>query len=201
LAIDKLRKGHHMRRSEFLQKSTLLMWIAAATGLLGLVDYATGYELNFFLFYFIGPITVAAYELGLTAAVIVSLLCATAWAVADVFAGHTYSSSFVAVSNTIVRLAAFLSLGWVVARSRTLLSRERLLSEKLQKTLAEVKQLEGLLPICANCKKIHTDKGTWQQMEAYIEKHTGSQFTHGLCPECARNLLAGVGLSYDDPEK
>lgn len=190
-----------MRRSELLQKSTLFLWIVAATGLLGLIDYLTGYELNLFLFYFIGPITVAAFNLGIVAAVATAVVCTFAWAVADISAGHDYSTQTVAFLNTAVRLAAFVSLAWVVARFRTLLDQERALSDKLRSTLAEVKQLEGLLPICSQCKKIRGDKGKWEQMELYIGKHTGSQFSHGLCPDCARKLLDGVGLSYDDPPK
>ena len=190
-----------MKRSELLQKTTVLVWIVAATALLGLVDYITGYQLNFFLFYLVGPVAVAAFELGLVAAAAVSILCAAAWAGADLSAGHTYSSSAAALLNTAVRLAAFLSLGWAVSRIRALLDKERLLSTKLQATLDEVRRLEGLLPICSNCKKIRGDTGTWQQMEVYIEKHTGSQFSHGLCPDCARKILADVGLSYDDPDK
>ena len=191
----------HVLSSGFLSKSVVLLWVAVATAVLGLIDYATGYELDFFLFYFIGPITVAAFEIGLVASTVVAVLCATALTVADISNGHVYSSIFVAVLNTVVRLVAFLSLGWAVARMRTLLSRERLLSGKLQSALTQVKQLEGLLPICANCKKIRTEKGPWQQMEAYIEKHSEAQFTHGLCPDCARRLLADVGLPYVESEK
>lgn len=190
-----------MLSSEFLSKAVVLMWVAVATTVLALVDYATGYELNFFLFYFVGPITVAAFELGMVASIIVAVFCATALTVADISIGHEYSSVYVAVLNTAVRLTAFLSLGWVVARIRALLSQERILSGKLQAALTQVKQLEGLLPICASCKKIRTEKGLWQQMEAYIEKHSEAQFTHGLCPDCAQNMLAGAGMSYDEPEK
>lgn len=190
-----------MQRSDLLQKLTLLVWIATATAFLAIVDYATGYELNFFLFYFIGPITVAAFELGFWAAVIGSALCTFTWATADIFAGHDYSTTTVAFLNMVVRLAAFVSLSWVVSRIRTLLDEERTLSEELRATLAEVKRLEALLPICAECKKIRDERGGWQQMEVYIGKRTGSQFSHGLCPDCARAKLARVGLSYEEADK
>jgi len=54
----------------------------------------------------------------------------------------------------------------------------------LQESLAQVKELKGLLPICANCKKIRNDKGYWQVVEGYIGEHTDATFTHGMCPEC-----------------
>lgn len=58
----------------------------------------------------------------------------------------------------------------------------------LEKALAEIKTLKGFLPICASCKKIRDDKGYWNQIEAYISDHTEVEFTHGLCPDCAKQL-------------
>lgn len=60
---------------------------------------------------------------------------------------------------------------------------------QLQEALAKVKTLKGLLPICANCKKIRDDQGYWNQIEAYIEEHSDALFTHGLCPECVKLLV------------
>ncbi len=52
----------------------------------------------------------------------------------------------------------------------------------------ENRSLKGLLPICANCKKIRDDKGYWNRIESYVEKHSGVEFSHGLCPECLDQL-------------
>jgi hypothetical protein len=65
--------------------------------------------------------------------------------------------------------------------------RERFVGE-LKEALANVKTLQGLLPICAWCKRIRDDKGYWMQVETYIGRHSAAQFTHGMCPECARKL-------------
>ncbi|MBT3605587.1 MAG: cache domain-containing protein [Candidatus Latescibacteria bacterium] len=65
------------------------------------------------------------------------------------------------------------------------------LSEKnvrLEKALGEVKQLSGLLPICASCKNIRDDEGKWQPLEPYIQARTSADFTHGICPECVHEL-------------
>ncbi len=64
------------------------------------------------------------------------------------------------------------------------------LIEQLQKVLAEVRTLQGLIPICAECKKIRDDQGSWNQMELYIQSHSDATFSHGLCPECAKDFLA-----------
>jgi DNA repair exonuclease SbcCD ATPase subunit len=69
--------------------------------------------------------------------------------------------------------------------------REQLIDE-LQAALAEIKTLRGLIPICASCKKVRDDKGYWNKIEEYIQNHTGAQFTHGICPDCAKELYAEV---------
>lgn len=66
--------------------------------------------------------------------------------------------------------------------------RECLVSE-LRSSLEKVKQLSGLLPICASCKMIRDDKGSWKQIESYIHEHSEAQFSHGLCPTCAKKLF------------
>ena len=63
---------------------------------------------------------------------------------------------------------------------------KRKLIVELQDALTEVKQLSGLLPICATCKKIRDDKGYWNQLEVYIRDHSGVEFSHGICPECEK---------------
>ncbi len=62
------------------------------------------------------------------------------------------------------------------------------LIEDLQKALADIKTLHGILPICSNCKKIRTEEGVWTHLEAYISEHTNAEFSHGLCAECARKM-------------
>ena len=59
---------------------------------------------------------------------------------------------------------------------------------ELTKALSEVKLLSGLLPICASCKKIRDDQGYWNQIEAYIQRHSQAQFSHSICPECMQKL-------------
>lgn len=60
--------------------------------------------------------------------------------------------------------------------------------QELQHALDEVKILSGLLPICMGCKKIRDDKGYWTQLESYITKHSEAIFSHGICPDCLKEL-------------
>jgi integral membrane sensor domain MASE1 len=57
-----------------------------------------------------------------------------------------------------------------------------------QEALAKVRQLSGLLPICSSCKKIRNDRGYWETLEAYLATHSGARLSHGICPECRRQL-------------
>lgn len=65
-------------------------------------------------------------------------------------------------------------------------------NQELSLALAEVKTLRGLIPICAYCKKIRDDQGSWDQMEHYISHHSDAQFSHGICPDCK-------GRFFDEP--
>jgi PAS domain S-box-containing protein len=78
-------------------------------------------------------------------------------------------------------------------RRRAEAEREKLILE-LQEAAANIKTLSGLLPICAYCKKIRDDQGYWNQVEFYIRRHAEVQFTHGVCPDCARRIVPDVNL-------
>ncbi len=69
--------------------------------------------------------------------------------------------------------------------------KEKLISE-LREAISEVKTLSGLIPICASCKKIRDDQGYWNQIESYIQKHSNANFSHGICPDCARKLYPEI---------
>lgn len=63
----------------------------------------------------------------------------------------------------------------------------------------ENESLMGIVPICAKCKKIRDDKGYWEDVAAYISRHTEAEFSHGLCPECAEEYFAEIDELF--PEK
>ena len=62
-------------------------------------------------------------------------------------------------------------------------------AERILRYTTQVRQLEELLPICSYCKKIRDDQNYWQQMEGYINKHTGSEFSHSVCPDCYQRVV------------
>ncbi|OGQ97396.1 MAG: hypothetical protein A2521_08500 [Deltaproteobacteria bacterium RIFOXYD12_FULL_57_12] len=72
---------------------------------------------------------------------------------------------------------------------------QRKLIVELKQALAEVKILQGILPICASCKKVREDSGYWTQVEAYISHHSDLLFSHTVCPDCAKKLYPDI---YDE---
>ena len=63
---------------------------------------------------------------------------------------------------------------------------------ELEESLARIKQLDGLLPICAWCKKVRDDQNYWQEVECYVAARTDARFTHGICPACMEKAKAGM---------
>ncbi len=80
---------------------------------------------------------------------------------------------------------------------RYAIERQKLLIQ-LDQSAREIRTLREFLPICANCKKIRDDKGSWTKIETYFHEHSGAEFSHGLCPDCAASLY-GEFFGKDKP--
>lgn len=90
----------------------------------------------------------------------------------------------------------------IVERQKVEQDREAVITE-LQDALANIKQLKGLLPICAVCKNIRDDQGYWRRVEEYLLEHSEAEFSHSICPDCTRKLYPEVaekvlGADRDD---
>ncbi len=82
-------------------------------------------------------------------------------------------------------VAVFAYIGYFIER----MSRENYIAlSRLSESMAQVKQLSGLLPICWECKNVRDDSGYWRQIEVYIANHTEAVFSHGICPPCMEKL-------------
>jgi PAS domain S-box-containing protein len=75
--------------------------------------------------------------------------------------------------------------------------REQLIA-RLQDAIANVKTLSGLLPMCAWCKRIRDNEGSWSDVEHYVRHKTNADFTHGICPDCQQQVRRDLGLSPED---
>ena len=71
----------------------------------------------------------------------------------------------------------------------------------LKDALQNINRLQGLIPICANCKKMRDDKGYWEEVEAYIQDHSDAEFTHGICPDCMKELYPQFANKQKDSDQ
>jgi PAS domain S-box-containing protein len=92
-------------------------------------------------------------------------------------------------SGTVVRMVGT-SLD--ITERKVAEEKERTLRRELQASVAEVKVLQGILPICANCKRIRTEDGRWDAVESYVRERSNAEFSHGICPDCARTWAPDV---------
>jgi len=92
------------------------------------------------------------------------------------------------VKGQVDGLLLFRTIRYAIERKQAETEREQLIAE-LQQALAQVKTLSGLLPICSGCKKIRDDQGYWNRIETYISQHSDAQFSHGICPDCAKQYF------------
>ena len=91
---------------------------------------------------------------------------------------------YIITSSVFVCIALIIPL-WIIVRDFSKIEKT---TQRLQGALDNIKTLEGLLPMCANCKNIRDDDGYWQQVEVYIRQHSNAKFSHSICPQCAHQL-------------
>jgi len=182
-----------IRMVDWLSKSSELKIIGISLIILigiGLLQTLTGTRVTVVPFYLI-PIALVTLRSTRTAALLTSIVCGVMWISMDVRSPE-YVFLWLDAWNNLLRVGVFVSSALLLSRLKGDMVREMKLNADLQAALAEVKQLSGLLPICAWCKRIRDDEGDWQQIETYITIHSEADFTHGICPDCARKHQARI---------
>lgn len=94
-------------------------------------------------------------------------------------------------------LCVFKPMNKFIEQQRQSKVEKDILIAKLNKALDEVNTLQGIIPICAWCKKIRDDDGYWQQVEVYLVKNPGISLTHGCCPDCADKAIQALDVAND----
>jgi hypothetical protein len=164
----------------------LTLTFAAASALLGLIgwiDYATGYELALSLFYLI-PVSIAAWHAGRLGGVVVAIAAGIVWAVVDACSGHHYSRWWLEYWNASIRFGFFLVTALCLASVKAALTEQTRLIRELSDTYADGWHIGGLFPICAVCGKVRNDADYLAQVKKFVEKHPHTRFVHGVCPDC-----------------
>ena len=90
-------------------------------------------------------------------------------------------------------LDSFVAQAALAIHNATLFEAEARARREVELALAQVKQLHGMLPICAYCKKVRNDRNYWETIESYIGERSAATFSHGICPEC-RDKVVGPEL-------
>jgi hypothetical protein len=178
------------RYFEYLSGKSKLFLVTFGLGLdlfIGAVDYLTGYRVRVDVFYLL-PVAFIAWFFGKRAGFVMSLVAVLTSTAADTLGGKIYHSYFIASWNTSMHFVFFALATSLVSRLRIYMRDRTNLIFELQSALSDVKELSGILPICASCKKIRDDEGYWQHVEEYLTRHTNAEFTHGLCRECSKKL-------------
>lgn len=150
---------------------------------LGVLNFLTGYEISFSIFYLI-PIAFALWHVGKGFALITAFISATIWELSDILAGHVFSHPVIPIWNAGVRLSFFIIIVFLASRWKAAYDKQQQIILELQKALEEINVLSGLIPICSYCKNIRDDEGYWQQVESYVQAHSDADFTHSICPDC-----------------
>lgn len=93
-------------------------------------------------------------------------------------------------------LQGFVAQAAIAVRNASLYAAEGAARREAELALAQVKQLQGMLPICAYCKKIRNDRNYWESIEGYIGERSQATFSHGVCPECRDTVVAAQMQEY-----
>ncbi len=106
-----------------------------------------------------------------------------------------YNPEFGIALYALMNIIAFTILIWLNARSLDQNEKARLaIRETIRRNFHKIETLKGLLPICASCKKIRDQQGGWNRLEHYIQTHSQAKFSHGICPDCAKDIYAEASV-------
>ena len=154
--------------------------VAAATLLMWALQASLHHS---FLVFFIAAVTITALAGGGRPAAFAILLSMLGYPSVSVLAeGAKFGWQQIEIE--IVLLVTSSIVAWLAIRQQEVQKRLATVVVELQKALEEVRTLRGMIPICASCKKIRDDHGSWIALERYIQERTYANFTHGMCKEC-----------------
>ena len=156
-------------------------------GSVGIMQNLTGLHVTLAPFYLV-PIALVTLRTDRIAGLLFSTACGTLWISIHVGLSD-YRFLWVDSWNNILRVGVFICFSLILSRLKDDAVRAGRLHRDLEIALKRVRELTGLLPICAWCKRIRDTEGNWQHVEAYVTVHSDAGFTHGICPECARREM------------
>lgn len=156
---------------------------AALLLVLGWLDYVTGYELGFFIFYSI-PVAITAWHVGRLPAILMSFASALVWLMADSYSGQKYSSVFYVYWNIAVRCGCFVINAFTVSKIRRIMDQQKQMATDLADLQAQATKLRSLLPVCSVCRNPRNDEQYRRDLATYLDANTMSHTASTCCPAC-----------------
>ncbi|HTY88459.1 MAG TPA: hypothetical protein VMB80_13405 [Candidatus Acidoferrum sp.] len=157
----------------------------ALLALVGWLDYLTGYELGFFVFY-TAPVGLAAWHLGRWPGIGLALGATIAWWLADALAGAKYSSHFSFWWNSLVHFAAFVINAVTIAKIKVELRQRRELALELAGARRALRAAAEVLPVCPTCGKVRPQTGQNAATELRELARANTDLSGALCADCAQ---------------
>ncbi|HUI06613.1 MAG TPA: hypothetical protein VL486_06370 [Verrucomicrobiae bacterium] len=177
---DADQRDKYLRLKAFLASAASL---AAVTYL----DYATGYEIRVYAFYFI-PICLCAWYLGRVSVLCFSVISAVCWFYADLLSGHVYSHESYRYWNSFISFVPFVTVGLILNRLKFSLTEERRAHQELSRSTEEIRKLQNQLQVvCSWTKRIEVG-GRWIPIDEFLAKELHLKLTHGISPEASRRF-------------
>src|ERR1017187_2085635 len=152
-------------------------------GLLGYLDYVTGYEMSFFVFYSV-PVGIAAWYLGRWPAIATALAATATWLLADYFSGAKYSAPFFYYWNSVIHFAAFIINAVTIAKIKSDLDRRHVLAAELESTRETLRRVSALLPACLACGKPRDGAEGNGEAEIATLVRVHPELADTLCADC-----------------
>jgi hypothetical protein len=154
---------------------------------IGWLDYLTGYEFGFFIFYSI-PVGLLAWYVGRGPGIAISFASAITWLIADLYAGQKYSSQFMIYWNTGIRSVCFIINAITLAKIKQTLDQRQALTAALAESHARMARLEGVLSACPVCRNPQEDAGQKRQWQQYLDDPRATHPPQSVCPTCLERI-------------
>jgi len=155
-------------------------------GALGCLDYATGYEMSFFVFYSV-PVGVAAWWMGRWPAIGLALGATVTWLMADYFSGAKYSAPFFYYWNSTIHFIAFMINAVTIAKIKSDLDHRNVLAAELESIRKALRDVSALLPDCPACGKPRDEAGGNGEAEFTALAREHPELADVLCADCRAN--------------
>jgi hypothetical protein len=177
------------RRRRLSLAGCLLLLVA-----LGWLDYITGYEMSFFVFYSV-PVGIAAWYLGQCPAIGVALAATASWLLADYFGGVKYSAPFYYYWNSTIHFLAFIINAVTIAKIKSDLDRRHVLAAELESAQETLRVLSSLLPACPVCGKAREEANGDQESQLAIFARLNPALADTICADCRSQAVDEISTA------